>query len=380
MAQTEATDDSHSHEKRVAELAVLRASILTKNIQSTVKEISKDDDSPVTIADFAAQAIIIGTLHHAFPNDCFLGEESSKALRADEQLCSKVYNLVRETAMSTPPDPEVIKIPCPDTTGEMLAWIDLGGSGQGGGEGRFWVMDPVDGTAAFLRGQQYAVSLALIENGREVVGVLGCPNISPDMTRVTEDDVDTVGFGIMLTAVRGQGATWGTMTPQGLHELKALPLQSPEPRLPSKLHIVGCTACNVTRHDQIAQLAAKFQVKFPDTQIWSSHIRYAALIVGDANAHFWIPAGPSSKMYIWDHAGSQLIFTEFGGKVTDLDGKPVDFGAGRALNRNEGLIVAREDIYEPVLAAMREIIEEKREDETSFVHRQIPCLENVAAV
>ncbi|KAE8676988.1 PAP-specific phosphatase HAL2-like [Hibiscus syriacus] len=46
----------------------------------------------------------------------------------------------------------------------------------GGPTGRHWVLDPVDGTLGFIRGDQYAVALALIEDGKLVLGVLGCPN------------------------------------------------------------------------------------------------------------------------------------------------------------------------------------------------------------
>ncbi|KAH7835102.1 hypothetical protein Vadar_022897 [Vaccinium darrowii] len=46
----------------------------------------------------------------------------------------------------------------------------------GGPVGRFWVLDPIDGTLGFVRGDQYAVALALIEDGEVVLGVLGCPN------------------------------------------------------------------------------------------------------------------------------------------------------------------------------------------------------------
>ena len=58
---------------------------------------------------------------------------------------------------------------------QVLAWIDRGGAEPAGG--RFWTLDPIDGTKGFLRGEQYAVALALVENGRVVLGVLGCPNL-----------------------------------------------------------------------------------------------------------------------------------------------------------------------------------------------------------
>lgn len=42
--------------------------------------------------------------------------------------------------------------------------------------GRFWVLNPFDSASEFIRGGQYAVTLALIEEGEVVVGVLACPN------------------------------------------------------------------------------------------------------------------------------------------------------------------------------------------------------------
>lgn len=344
----------YSTERQVAEEAVLHASILTKQVQATVSHIFKDDKSPVTIADFAAQAIIIGALHCTFPDDAFLGEEDSEALRADARLCDEVWKLVHAVTTSARLQSMKTKMPVPVSVEEMLHWIDLGGRGHGGDTGRIWIMDPVDGTATFLKGQQYAVSLSLIDNGKEVLGVLGCPNVSSDMVRISEDNVNTNGFGIMLTAVRNQGATIRKMTLNGLDKPQSL--TSNNVRKPDGLHIVDCLACPVTRHDATAKLATSLNARYPETELRSSHMRYAAMIIGGANAAFWIPASPASKLHIWDHAGSQLIFSEMGGKVTDLDGKVLDFGAGRDLSRNRGLVVARGDIHQDLLVAMRSML------------------------
>lgn len=343
----------YTRERHLAEQAVLRASILTKRVQSTVGEISKDDRSPVTIADFAAQALIIRALRDAFPNDGFLGEEDSAVLRANRTLSTKVYELVSSAKDVLDFDSQCF-LPKPESVDEMLDCIDLGGRGKGGDNGRFWIMDPIDGTAAFLKGQQYAVSLALIENGKEAVGVLGCPNIGPEMTRVSEHSIDTDGAGIMLTAVRGQGSTIRTMTYNGLEEATRLSIL--EPLTMNKLHLIDCPTDKACRHDVVSQLGHDFQALSPNTDILSLHIRYAALIVGGADAHFCVPVSPAAKMHIWDHAGSNLIFTELGGKVTDLDGKPIDFGAGRDLNRNRGLVAARGAIHKTLLISMKKLL------------------------
>ena len=68
---------------------------------------------------------------------------------------------------------EVIEVS--DST-EILDLIDRGN--HDASSDRYWTLDPVDGTKGFIRGEQYAISLALIENGEVILGVLGCPNLS----------------------------------------------------------------------------------------------------------------------------------------------------------------------------------------------------------
>ncbi|UZP44362.1 hypothetical protein NXS19_012174 [Fusarium pseudograminearum] len=93
---------SYTRERQIAELAVLRASILTKRVQSTVSGISKADDSPVTAADFAAQAVLISALRKAFPGDAFVGEEDSSALREDDALKQRVWELASNAHLREP--------------------------------------------------------------------------------------------------------------------------------------------------------------------------------------------------------------------------------------------------------------------------------------
>ncbi|KAF4975014.1 hypothetical protein FZEAL_8159 [Fusarium zealandicum] len=344
---------AYAHELHLAELAVLRASILTKKVLSSVSGISKADASPVTVADFAAQAILISALLNAFPDDAFVGEEDSAALRSDEALRSRVYELASSAHLENQDDEALLA--SPSSVEEMLDLIDLGGRGQGGSTGRFWVMDPVDGTATFLRGEQFAVSLALIDDGREVVGVLGCPNLKPVDGTVAETTVDRDGLGLMLSAVHNQGATIREMTNGGLEA--ARPLEGlAKASDHADVRIVDCSTSKTSRHDVVGKLASSFGATFPNTEIWSSHIRYAALMVGGGDFQLRIPSSPDVKMWIWDHAGAQLILTEAGGKVTDLDGKTMDFGAGRDLNQNRGLVAARGDIHATVLERLGQIM------------------------
>ena len=63
-----------------------------------------------------------------------------------------------------------------------------------------WTLDPIDGTKGFLRGEQYAVCLALIVDARVQLGVIGCPNLLVDASKPDGPR------GCLFVATRGQGA------------------------------------------------------------------------------------------------------------------------------------------------------------------------------
>jgi len=178
----------YAHELSIAVSAVRRAAEVCRNIQRSIPAaMEKQDKSPVTIADFASQAVICRALGEAFPNDPIIGEEDSAELRLPENKSSLDGVLSQLSRIGLEGSPE-----------EICRWIDRGGANSFGP--RFWTLDPIDGTKGFLRGEQYAVSLALIVNGQIEVAILGCPNLplEPGGTAVA---------GTIFSTVRGQGAS-----------------------------------------------------------------------------------------------------------------------------------------------------------------------------
>lgn len=106
-----------------------------------------------------------------------VAEESSDALRGREEMPTlrKVVDAVNDCLSNSP----LVGLPSPSeplSTINVLKAINRGAH-KGGKKGRFWVLDPVDGTLGFVRGDQYAVALALVDRGEVVLGVLGCPNL-----------------------------------------------------------------------------------------------------------------------------------------------------------------------------------------------------------
>ena len=85
-----------------------------------------------------------------------------------------------------------------------------------------------------------------------------------------------------------------------------------------------------------------------------SQVKYALLAAGAAELMLRVlPAGnPSYKEKIWDVAAGALIVQEAGGKVTDLDGQELDFGAGRTLRHNRGILASNGHLHAAALWAL----------------------------
>src|SRR3990170_2244793 len=156
-----------SEELRAAIEAVRAACRVCRAVQERMVggALEKRDKSPVTVADFASQAIVCRSLAEALPGDPIVAEEASDALReaGNASLLDAVVGHV------------AAEIGARASTEEVLGWIDRGG--HDAGAHRYWTLDPIDGTKGFLRREQYAVALGLIEDGQVVLGVLGCPNL-----------------------------------------------------------------------------------------------------------------------------------------------------------------------------------------------------------
>ena len=56
---------------------------------------------------------------------------------------------------------------------------------------------------------------------------------------------------------------------------------------------------------------------------------------------------------IWDQAAGAILIEEAGGRVTDMHGEPLDFGCGRTLARNAGIIASNGHLHEAVIEALR---------------------------
>ena len=129
-------------ERAVAIQAVRQAATVCRAVQRrlvTADTLQKRDKSPVTVADFASQAVICRALEDALGRDPVVGEEDARELRHDDQTALR-QAVVRHVAEAL--DGDV-------TEDRVLDWIDRGGADARGE--RYWTLDPIDGTKGFLR-------------------------------------------------------------------------------------------------------------------------------------------------------------------------------------------------------------------------------------
>ena len=306
-------------EKRTAMSAVFRAAQLCQQVQTDVLKtdaVEKADRSPVTVADFGSQALICQAITEAFPEDAIVAEEDSQALRENPQLMQRVTGYVDRFAAAIPP------------TQTVCDWIDRGGGEVGE---RFWTLDPIDGTKGFLRGDQYAIALALIVNGEVKLGVLGCPNLSQKL------DDPQAQRGCLFVAARGAGTR---MLPLDGQDSERIHISQETHRFAES---VESTHSDLEAHAQIAQ-----QVGIIDPPIrMDGQGKYGVLARGEASVYIRLPnpATPDYRECIWDHAAGLIVVEEAGGIVTDIDGRALDFSQGRRMITNRGILATNGKLH-----------------------------------
>jgi 3'(2'), 5'-bisphosphate nucleotidase len=302
---------------------------------------TKSDSSPVTVADYASQALISLALAEAFPDDSIMGEETAASLL--DQPAGPLAAAVVEHVGGVRPDADL----------ERICWaLDRCGH-AGGTEGRHWTLDPVDGTKGFLRNQQYAVALALIEAGQVVLGVLACPNLPADPANPASS------IGSLFVAERGGGA-WQLPLDAGGDDDSFSAKSGRRIRVadisePSQASYVESYESAHSSHDHASEIAEALGITRPSRRM-DSQTKYAVVARGEAEIYLRLPNG-SWVEQVWDHAAGSLLVTEAGGRVSDVRGDALDFSAGRRLERNRGVVVAPAAIHAEVLAATARVLE-----------------------
>ena len=254
----------------------------------TADKLEKKDQSPVTVADFASQALVCQRLERAFPGDIVVGEEDSHELRVAAPALRE--SVLRAVAEELGGDPGLAPV---------LSWIDRGAAHADGG--RFWTLDPIDGTKGFLRGE----------------------------------------------GTRRQGL-WDPTPSEGKPVSVASLRRAAEARF--------CESVESAHSDQdlSARIAALLGITAEPYRI-DSQCKYAAVAEGDASIYLRLPTKKDYREKIWDHAAGMLVVEEAGGRVTDVEGAKLDFRRGRTLAGNQGVVATCGPIHDEVVTAVKQV-------------------------
>ena len=319
----------------VAIEAVAAACRVTRSVQlalDDIRQITKNDRSPVTVADFAAQAIVALHLTDAFGDIALVGEESADTLRGAEHsgIADAVTRAVRE-----------VRDDCDMNT--VLDAIDVGNHDASASD--YWTLDPVDGTKGFLRHGQYAVSLARIENGIVTMGVLGCANLSMDFDR----DFDSPDpHGCLFYATNASGSWFLPADniraePAGIEAAAQVHLD--------RLRVCESVESAHSKQDDTQRILDLLGATSAPARL-DSQCKYAVVGRGQADAYLRLPTRAGYVEKIWDHAAGMLVAQEAGARVSDISGKPLDFSTGATLTANRGIVCAAPDIHARLIDAI----------------------------
>jgi len=336
------TDTRYAAERRFAIEAVVSAASLTKAVRDDfdpeAEAVSKADSSPVTVADLGAQALVRMAMVEALPGDGLMGEEDFGTLADSAELAEAVLGRVRAQR--------------PEVTLDDLRTVLDGCDDPAGPGRRWWTLDPVDGTKGFLRNEQYAIALALVEDGEVVLGVMGCPNL-PYCGEPGDPDVGGP-IGVLFVAERGEGTRMMPLF-EATADRAGEPCRAAAPATTADARYAESVEAAHSNQSEAARIGAALGITAEPVRL-DSQTKYAMVARGDASIYLRVPRG-DYRENIWDHAAGMLVVSEAGGRVSDVEGKPFDITTGQRMTGNRGAVVTAASIHDEVVAAVRSVLE-----------------------
>jgi len=236
--------------------AVLAAGrIEMAHFNSDVAVETKADTTPVTAADHEAEAVLTQALHSVVPGVPVIAEEAVAAGRV----------------------PQV--------------------------EDAFFLVDPLDGTRAFIKGSpEFTVNIGLVVARRPVFGIIYAP--------ASAQFFATFGAGEAIEAHIAPDADASEFARCELQRLKT--------REPNKDALIAFAS-----RSHASQSTDEFLQQLPiaEKRKASSSLKFCLIARGDADLYARL--GRTSE---WDTAAGQAILSAAGGCVTTLDGEPLSYG------------------------------------------------------
>ncbi len=338
---------------RAAIDAVTLAGVLCRRVQRALtgaQTASKADGSVVTVADYAAQALIVRSLHERLDLDAIVAEETAGALRADGDLLRDVVAVLRDDHGAPAAWPGA-------TTNDVLDALSLRAWDHAGPVPEaYWTIDPIDGTKGFAAQRHFAVCLARIERARPVLSAVACPNLGA--TRATSEPIDTHAHDARgsVYACEAAGPVWeGACEAQG-QALRALAPRAEVTRAPVLAFAVEPSEGRMLNLQRLSHELARDAGAHPHGLgapiAMDSQAKYCLVARGSADVYHRPPR--RNHEHIWDHAAGCLLLERAGCTVTDVRGAPIDW-SGPSMRASVGILGAPPGLHARLLPAIARV-------------------------
>ena len=265
-------------ELRCAQQLAREAGMLVRKMQRGELDIEmKPGDEPVTIADKRASDLIVAGLREAFPSDPIISEE-------------------------LPPAPEAIA------------------------SARKWLVDPIDGTKDFIRGEDgYSVMIGLVVDGRPALGVVYQP--------VLDRMFYATPAGAFVT-------TGGETKPLAVSDVASA----------SQIRLVASKSHRSATLDQVKQSLGIDN----ELNVGSVGVKLCLIAMGVRDLY----VNPAAKTKAWDSCGPEAILARAGGRLSDLHGAPIQYTGDLA--HHSGLIASNGRVHDEVVAKLAPLFSAQR--------------------
>jgi 3'(2'), 5'-bisphosphate nucleotidase len=210
---------------------------------------------------------------------------------------------------------------------DVILSEELPDDGTRHGAARVWMVDPIDGTRDFILGQPgFAVMIGLCVGGRPTVGVVSQP-----------------ATGKTYSGVLGDGA-WIETDGGARHPLHTSTLAQPP-----GIRLVASKSHRTARIDAVRRAL------FIEDEMNIGSVGLKIGLVAEAARDLYVYTGGRTK--VWDTCGPEAVLHAAGGRMTDVDGLPLDYTAIDLFNRR-GIIASNGPLHDFVIGAIAPLLTE----------------------
>ncbi len=190
---------------------------------------------------------------------------------------------------------------------------------------RMWLVDPIDGTKDYIRGDDgFSIMIGIVERGRPVLGVVHQPAAARTFYATEAGAFVTTSTGTQPLAVSSVATA-------------------------AEVRLVASASHRSPEIDRVKQTLGIDN----EHNVGSVGIKLCLIAMGVRDLY----VNPQPKTKIWDTGAPEAILARAGGRLTDLFGAPIDYGR---LGQPRGLVASNGRVHDEVVARLAPLFEHLR--------------------